>query len=75
MFLKISQYLQRPATLLKRGLQHSCFSVNIAKSFKNRLFYKTPLLPATGDYAVALTLRGIHGRYPLMVLQTLEKFL
>ena len=74
MFLKISQYLQGPATLLKRRLRHSCFSVNIAKVLRTGYFIKH-LLPASGDYEVAQTLRGVHGRYPQMVLQTLKKFL
>ena len=56
-FLKISQNSQRnivvgvsfliscrprPATLLKKRLQHSCFLVSFAKIFSNNLFYKTP---------------------------------
>ena len=60
---------------IKKETPTQLFFREYCKSFKNRLFYKTPLLPASGDYEVAQTLRGVHGRYPQMVLQTFEKFL
>ena len=43
-FLQISQNSQeslRPATLLKKGLWHSCFPINVAK------FLRTPFLQNT----------------------------
>ena len=33
---------------IKRGLQHRCFPVNIAKFLKNSFFNRTPLVVASG---------------------------
>ena len=36
-------------TFIKKGLQHRCFAVNIAKFNQNSFFYKTPLAAVSGS--------------------------
>ena len=45
----LKKFFWRPATLLKKRLQHRCFPVNIAKFLRTAFFYRTPLVATSMD--------------------------
>ena len=62
-FLEISQKSQEntclffnkvaslwPVTLLKKRIWHRCFPLNFANFLKTRIFYRTPLVAASGSF-------------------------
>ena len=54
----------KACNFIKKRLQHKCFPVNIAKFFKNSLFYRKPLVAASKQHSPWESTDNIISRIP-----------